>query len=107
MKYHRKAGSLETGQAVAGPVWFAREYAGFALAASAQEIGPSHKDKLLHLYDSTDHTNWREIATFRHDGWPKGYFRFGTMTFAHGDQVMISCEAVKGLDGKTMRIDCL
>lgn len=104
IKYHRQTGNLEIGQEVAGPVWFAREYQDFALAASAQEIGPSHKDKLLHLYRSTDHTHWDEIATFRHDGWPKSYFRFGTMTFARGNKVMISCEGVKGLDGKTIRL---
>ena len=104
MKYHRRNGEIETGQVVAGPIWFAKEYGEFALAASVQETGLSHKDKLLHLYKSTDFINWNDIATFEHDGWPKSYFRFGTMTFAHGSKVMISCEGVKGLDGKTIRL---
>jgi hypothetical protein len=45
---------------------------------------------------------WEEIYSFFHDGWPKRFFRFGTMTFAHGTLPIISCEGVKGIDGKSI-----
>lgn len=104
IRFHRENGEIEIGQSFDGPVWYAREYRGVAYAASVQEKGPSHKDKKLHLYKSKDLTKWTEIASFNHDGWPKGFFRFGIMTAVRGKDPMFSCEAVKGLDGKTIEV---
>ena len=101
IRYHRGKNEIEIDKSFHGPVWFAHKYDNYALAASAQEIGPSHKDKKLHLYRSDDMKTWHEIATFEHDGWPKKYFRFGTMTFSRGCLPFISCEGVRGLDGKS------
>lgn len=102
--YNRLTKKITIGEKFAGPVWFAKEYEEMVLAASAQEIGPSHVDKKMHLYMSKDMKHWKEIAVFEHDGWPKGYFRFGTITFAHGKNKILSFESVKGLDGKSMEI---
>lgn len=105
IRLDRKTRQIEIGETFAGPVWFARRYGEWVYAASAQEVGPSHKDKLLHLYRSKDAKHWNEIATFQHDGWPKGYFRFGVMTAVRGKEPMFSCESVEGFDGKTIRLN--
>lgn len=70
-----------------------------------QEKGPSHTDKYLHIYATKDMKKWEEIKKFKHDGWPKGLFRFGTITFARGEMkdssFYIFFEGVKGYDGKS------
>ena len=104
IKYDRVSKKIIVGEAFAGPVWFAREYGKVVLAASAQEIGPSHVDKKLHLYLTRDLEKWSEIATFDHDGWPKGYFRFGTMTFSRGHKIVLCFEGVSKYDGKAITI---
>ena len=102
--YDRKTKKISLNESFAGPVWFAYEYDNNVFAASAQEIGPSHKDKKLHLYKTKDLEHWDEVAVFSHDGWPKGYFRFGTITFTKGSIPMIFCEGVRGYDGKTVKL---
>lgn len=103
IKFDRKTNSISIGQGFPGPVWFAKRYDdGTAIAATAQEIGPSHKDKDMHVYQSNDLEQWREIARCKHDGWPKQYFRFGTITVCRGDDKVLSCEGVEGLDGKSI-----
>lgn len=104
IKYNRANRKIIVGEAFAGPVWFAREYGNFVLAASAQEIGPSHIDNKLHLYFTRDLDQWSEIAIFEHDGWPKGYFRFGTITFSKGIKILLCLEGVRKYDGKTIAI---
>lgn len=104
IEYDRKTQKISTGQSFPGPVWFAKQYKNQAFAATAQELGPSHEDKKLHLYQSTDLEIWKEIAVLEHDKWPKRYFRFGTITLSHGDIPYISCEGVKGLDGKSIKL---
>lgn len=104
IRYDRVSGEIKAGESFAGPVWFAGEYGNSVLAASAQEIGPSHTDKKLHLYKTDDLIHWEEIAAFSHDGWPKKYFRFGTMTFAKGTKPFVFCEGVRGYDGKTIEL---
>ena len=76
----RSSGEIIIGESFAGPVWYARRYGSFYYASSVQEIGPSHFDKNLHLYKSSDFKNWCDIKTFKYDGWPKGYFRYGVLT---------------------------
>lgn len=102
--YDRKSKKISIGQTFAGPVWFAKDYGDILLAASAQEIGPSHIDNKLHLYLSKDMKSWSEITTFEHDGWPKGYFRFGTITFSRGTSIVLFFEGVNKYDGKTIEI---
>ena len=102
IRFNRTTRQISVGESFAGPVWFARSYGDWTYAASAQEIGPSHKDKLLHLYKSKDLEHWEEIEVFQHDGWPKRYFRFGVMVAVRGSTPMFSCEGVKNLDGKTI-----
>ena len=104
IRLDRETGEINVGQSFAGPVWYAREYGGIAYAASAQEVGPSHKDKKLHMYKSTDLEHWTEIGVFDHDGWPKGYFRYGIMTLTKSRKPIISCEGVRKYDGKTIRL---
>ena len=104
IRLDRKSGEISVGQAFVGPVWFANQYGDVVYAASSQEVGPSHKDKLLHLYRSVDLNNWEEICTFEHDGLPKGLFRFGVMTLNRGYRPALSCEGVKHYDGKTIVI---
>jgi hypothetical protein len=105
IRYDRKTNEILEGDEFAGPVWFVKRLQDeITVAASIQEIGPSHKDKFLHLYATEDMKKWQELKSFKHDGWPKRYFRFGTICFARGemkdDSFYIFCEGVKGLDGK-------
>lgn len=104
IRLDRASGNISVGQSFAGPVWYAQKYGEVVYAASAQEVGSSHKDKKLHLYKSEDIKNWTEIGTFKHDGWPKGFFRYGVMTAVRGRTPAFSCEGVKHYDGKTILI---
>lgn len=105
IKYNRESKHISVGQTFPGPVWYARQYDDeVAIAATVQEIGPSHKDKEVHVYKSHDLKQWTEIVTWKHDGWPKRYFRFGTITVCRGEKKMLSCEGVKGLDGKSIEL---
>lgn len=104
IKYERESKQISVGQSFPGPVWFARQFDGVVIAATAQEIGSSHKDKDIHVYESHDLKQWTEIIRWKHDGWPKRYFRFGTITVCRGEKKMLSCEGVKGLDGKTIEL---
>lgn len=104
IRLNRATGEISIGQSFAGPVWYARKYGEVVYAASAQEVGPSHIDQKMHLYKSKDLQNWTEIGVFAHDGWPKGYFRYGIMTAARGKTPMFSCEGVRHYDGKTILI---
>lgn len=109
VKFDRKTKEITLHDSFAGPIWFAQQLEdGTAIAASAQEIGPSHTDKKLHVYVTNDMLRWTEVASFEHDGWPKSYFRFGTMTFAKENRrrndIYMSCEGVKWLDGKSIRV---
>ncbi len=53
---------------------------------------------------SKDLEDWEDIYQFRHDGFPKRYFKFGVIGFADGNQASDSFylffEAIKQLDGK-------
>jgi len=77
------------------------------LTSTVQETGPSIKDRFVHLYYSRDLYTWIEIAKFKHDGLPKGYFKFGAIHFSHGrqtkDDFYFFAEAVKKYDGKVLR----
>lgn len=106
IRYNRKTGKISEGYSFSGPVWFAKRLQnGISVAASNQEKGPSHKDKYLHLYATDDMNKWEELKIFNHDGWPKGYFRFGTICFSRGmmkdNSFYMFFEGVKGLDGKS------
>lgn len=106
IKLERKTRKIEIKQAFDGPVWYTCKLQdGYYLAATSQEIGPSHKDDKLHLMVTRDLDIWEEIASFNHDGLPKGYLKFGVMGFADGVQssskLHIFLEAVEGFDGKS------
>lgn len=105
IRYDRESGQIYMGQLFAGPIWFAQQYGDWIYAASAQEIGPSHKDDKIHVYRSKNLENWDEIAVFDYDGWPKRYFRFGIITTARGKDVMLCCEGIKRYDGKTIWVE--
>jgi hypothetical protein len=103
--YDRKSGAINKRDVLPGPVWYIKRLIdGHYLAATACEIGPGVHDDYAHLLHSTNLENWKEIARFRHDGLPKGYFKFGVIGFADGAQsskeFYIFGEALRGLDGK-------
>ncbi len=106
VKLDRKSRRIKILDSFAGPVWFAQKLSDdCAVAASVQEIGVSHTDNKLHIYASCNMSHWEEVADFQYDGWPKGYFRYGTMTFARGnscESIYVSCEGVKKYDGKSL-----
>ncbi|MBT9150990.1 MAG: hypothetical protein DDT40_01171 [candidate division WS2 bacterium] len=105
MQLNRKTRTIEQKQLFPGPVWYTKRMEnGYYLAATAQEIGPSVKDQYAHLMVSKDLEDWEDIYQFRHDGFPKRYFKFGVIGFADGNQASDSFylffEAIKQLDGK-------
>lgn len=104
----RKTHTIEVGQKFMGPVWYIKELEDKTyLAATTQEIGEGVLDDKVHLYYSTDLKEWKTIKTFEHDGLPKRYFKFGVIGFADGkqskDEFYMFFEAVKGLDGKSIK----
>jgi hypothetical protein len=109
VRFDRAARKLEKlPQEFPGPVWYCKETTdGFYLAATACEIGAGVLDPAAHLFVSRDLEHWAEVASFRWDGWPKGYFKFGVLGFADGRQssrdFYLFGEALKGLDGRAWR----
>lgn len=103
----RKTKKITVGQKLMGPVWYIKELRNdIYLAATAQEIGPGVLDDKVHLYYSEDLKEWKNVRTFKHDGLPKKYFKFGVIGFADGQQTKnnfyMFFEAIKGLDGKSL-----
>jgi hypothetical protein len=103
----RRTRTIRKGALFSGPVWYLKQFTdGVVIACTAQEIGPSHKDKLLHMMATRNLSKWTEIATFEHDGFKKGLMKFGVAAFAEGSEesssFYVHFEAVKGLDGKSV-----
>jgi hypothetical protein len=103
----RKTRTISKNQIFPGPVWYMKQLSsGDILVSTAQEIGPSHKDKKLHIMHTTDLETWADIAQFQHDGLKKRYFKFGVICFSDGEQdkqgFFIHAEAVRHYDGKTL-----
>lgn len=103
---NRKTRTAEKRERFQGPVWYTKRLSdGYYLATTAQETGGGVRDNFAHLMVSKDLETWEDIHSFEHDGLPKGYFKFGVIGFADGEQssdsFYIHCEAIKGFDGKT------
>ena len=105
IKLNRKTRQISIGQSFPGPVWYLKQLGdGLTLACTTQEIGPSHKDRAVHLFASRNLTKWVEVAQFKHDGLKKGIMKFGVGAFAEGSQnsntFYMHFEAIRKLDGK-------
>jgi len=103
--YDRETGQLTQSQSFSGPIWYSKKLAnGYYLIAATCEIGPGVKENNANIYLSRDLFNWTKVLTLAHDGLPKGYFKFGVIAFAEGQQTSdhfwIFGEALKKLDGK-------
>jgi hypothetical protein len=106
IRLDRKTCSIQKKQLFPGPVWYIKRLVdGYYLAATVQEIGPGVHDRFAHFMVSRDLETWEDLHQFRHDGFPKRYFKFGVIGFADGPQssaaFYIFAEAIRGLDGKT------
>ncbi|OCZ49435.1 hypothetical protein [Dehalobacter sp. TeCB1] len=106
VRLDRQTRQIEIKQTFPGPVWYSKKLNdGYYLAATAQEVGPSHQDECLHFMVSKDLEQWEDIAQFKSDHMPKGLFKFGVIGFADGkqnrDNFYLFFEAVKGYDGKS------
>jgi hypothetical protein len=109
VRLDKKTGEIKIGQSFPGPVYYYLSCTdGVYLVCTVQEIGPSHKDKFLHVYASRNLKKWTEVARFEHDRFPKRFFKFGVGAFADGAQTsedfVMHFEAVKGFDGKVVRL---
>jgi len=98
---------ISQGQKLMGPIWYIKELDKGYLAATAQEIGEGVLDDKVHLYFSDDLKEWKTLHKFEHDGLPKKYFKSGVVGFADGkqtaDEFYMFFEAIKGLDGKSVK----
>jgi len=104
VRFDRETESIERLRALPGPVWYIKRLSdGWYLAATACEEGDGVKDEFAHVFASQDAESWEEVGRFRHDGWPKGYFKFGVIGFADGEQsseeFYLFGEALEGIDG--------
>ena len=109
IRLDRSSRRISIGQEFDGPGWYMKKLTdGITLSCTTQEIGPSHKDKKVHLMATRDYETWVDIAQFEHDGLKKGLFKFGVGAFSAGNQTSSSFymhfEAIKGLDGRSARI---
>lgn len=107
VRMDRKTRQIQKLTLFPGPVWYIKRLTdGYYLAATAQEIGPAVHDQYSHLWASKDLTIWKELARFKHDGFPKRFFKFGVIAFADGPQTSqgfyIFGEALRKLDGKSV-----
>jgi hypothetical protein len=108
VRYDRASGNVERLRPLPGPVWYIKRLSdGWYLAATACEEGDGVKDEFAHVFASRDGENWEEIGRFRHDGWPKGYFKFGVIGFADGeqssDEFYLFGEALEGIEGSVAK----
>lgn len=109
VRFDRRTRTVERGQKFPGPVWYTKKTTdGLYLAASTCEKGAGVHDEYAHLFVSRDLEKWDEVARFAHDRLPKGWFKFGVLSFADGAQssrkFYLSGEALDGLDGRA--IEC-
>jgi len=104
MKLNRKSRTLEMLVGFPGPVIHTKKLDdGVYLASTSCEKGPGVLSDNAHLFASLDAENWEEVGRFKHDGLPKGYFKYGAIRFSYGHQTsqnfFISGEALKDLEG--------
>lgn len=104
VRWDRSTGRTRRLESFPGPIWYSKRLSdGWYVCATTCEEGPSVEDEYAHVFASRDFETWREVARFRHDGWPKGYFKFGVVGFADGEQssgrFYIFGEGLDGLDG--------
>lgn len=107
-RFDRTNGRLEKLQPFPGPVWYGKALTdGWFVLATANEIGPGVKDDSSHVFASRDALDWQPVLRVRHDGFPKGYFKFGVIGFADGAQssreFYLFAEALSGMDGRAYR----
>jgi hypothetical protein len=105
--YNRSTGVVEKCFRFPGPVIYTKQFEdGYFMTSTSQEVGPSVKDNLVHVYLSTNFKEWIEVIKFEHDGFNKKYFKFGLVGFSLGAQTTndftLFCEAVKEYDGKVL-----
>jgi hypothetical protein len=106
VRLDRKTRRIEVGRLFPGPVWYTKRMTdGVYLAATTCEKGAGVHDEFAHLFASRDLQDWQEVGRFAWDGLPKGYFKFGIIGMAEGEQstqrFYLFGEALKGLDGRS------
>lgn len=104
--FNRKTQEIKKGRAFAGPVWYGKRFTdGSAVIQTTVELGNGVKSSYSYVYFSEDLKNWREVVKFKKDILPNKIFKSGVISFADGpqtrDNFALSCEALRGLDGKT------
>lgn len=105
IRMDRKTRQIEVKQLFPGPVWYIKRLDdGYYLAATASEVGEGVHDQYAHLLVSKDLEEWEDVCQFKHDHFPRKYFKFGVIGFADGpqssDSFYVFMEAIKGFDGK-------
>ncbi len=105
IRLDRRTRQIEPMHSFPGPVWYTKTLTdGWYLAASANEPGPSVKTCYAHIYASRDLDSWIEVAKYRKDSWPQGWFKFGVLGFADGTQsskcFFLFGEGLQGIDGR-------
>lgn len=106
-KLLRSTRSVKQLSELPGPVWYSKQTPAGYLAGTAQEIGPGVKDDFTHLLYSKDLVNWNTIRKYRHDIWPRKYFKSGVIGFSEGtikDEFYLFFEAIRDFDGKSEKV---
>lgn len=104
--FDRVTGEIEEGHSFDAPVWYTKRFEdGSYLIQTSIEPGDAIKSSSSKVYFSEDYKNWKEVASFQKDNYPKVLFKFGVISFAAGiqstDCFVISGEALRSIDGKS------
>lgn len=107
--FNRKTGNIKQGSPFPGPIWYCKKLEdGLHFIQSTVEIGIGSQSNFSHVFVSNDLENWHEVSRHEKDLFPKRLFKFGVIAFADGKQdsqdFVIFGEALKGLDGKVLRV---
>lgn len=108
--YNRSSKTVKRNYDFLGPVWYMKQSTNDFFVGTTQERGPGVKDEFAHLMHSKDLKTWKSIYQFKHDGFPKKYFKDGIIGFSDGVRVSdetfyLFFEAIKGFDGNAIKFD--
>ncbi|MEQ1696082.1 MAG: hypothetical protein ABL901_09625 [Hyphomicrobiaceae bacterium] len=108
-QFDRQTQTITQHRPFPGPIWYSKRFTdGIGILQSSVEPGVGVTSDHAHLFASKNLIDWTEVTKFQKDWWPMKYFKFGVIAFAGGNQTsddfVIFGEALKGLDGRILRV---
>ena len=105
----RKTNKIKKIAPLDGPVWYIKRLKNnIKIAGVSVEPGRNVNTSSAQLLVSKDYYKWEVAAELPKDKWTMKYFKFGVISFSEGEQssdsFYISGEALKELDGESIRV---